>query len=207
MTGFWIAVSIVAVFGVAWGIAGNWATIKSWSKRSPIIEIVVGDITRERVDVIVNAAKASLMGGGGVDGAIHRAGGPAILDECKRLRADAYPDGLPTGEAVATTAGRLPAGHVVHTVGPVFRPGFDFSDADLLRNCYTHSINVADALGAETIAFPLISSGVYGWPVGDAVKQALDAISKTRPRNVKKVRLVLFDVATYFTAAYVANLA
>lgn len=163
-------------------------------RRGPKVVIVQGDITRQTVDVIVNAAKRSLLGGGGVDGAIHRAGGPAILEECKQIRDTRFPDGLPTGSAVCTTAGHLPADHVIHTVGPVYSTTLDRSAA--LRNCYINSLALADALDAETVAFPLISSGVYGWPVEDAIVQALAAI-RTAPTRVKTVRLVLFDARTY----------
>src|SRR5690349_16072195 len=123
------------------------------------IEFEQGDITRQEVDAIVNAANSSLLGGGGVDGAIHRAGGPAILDECRRIRAERYPDGLPTGQAVATTGGDLPARWVIHTVGPVYSRQDD--PATLLASCHTESFRVADELGARTVAFPAISTGVY----------------------------------------------
>ena len=123
----------------------------------PKIELVQGDITQQEVDAVVNAANSSLMGGGGVDGAIHRRGGPEILAECKRVRAERYPDGLPTGQAVATTAGRLPATWVIHTVGPVFSTTEDRSR--LLGSCHMESLRVADEVGAETVAFPAISNG------------------------------------------------
>jgi O-acetyl-ADP-ribose deacetylase len=158
------------------------------------IEMVIGDITGEYVDVIVNAAKSSLMGGGGVDGAIHKAGGPDILRECHQLRATLYPNGLNPGEAVITTAGRLHAKHVIHTVGPVYDPNIDQSAT--LRSCYTYAMLVADSLGAQTIAFPLISSGVYGWPKDDAVAQAIAAL-RSVSTNVKVARLVFYDEATY----------
>lgn len=167
-------------------------------KHAPAIELTVGDITKQPADVIVNAAKKSLFGGGGVDGAIHAAGGPVILAMCRAIRDTRYPDGLPVGEAVATSAGRLPAEHVVHTVGPVYSTAEDRSAQ--LRACYTSSLAVADRLGAETVAFPLISAGVYGWPAKDAIFQALQGISSSRYRNVRRVRLVLFDEATYRVA-------
>jgi O-acetyl-ADP-ribose deacetylase (regulator of RNase III) len=157
------------------------------------IELVTGDITAQRVDAIVNAANSSLLGGGGVDGAIHRKGGPEILAACQELRAGHYGGGLPAGEAVATTAGRLPARWVIHTVGPVWGKGVDRTP--LLRACYTNSLRVAAELGAGSVAFPLISSGIYRWPVRDAVVQALEAI-RTAPVTVPDVRLVLFDAAT-----------
>jgi O-acetyl-ADP-ribose deacetylase len=156
------------------------------------IELVTGDITAQEVDAIVNAANSSLLGGGGVDGAIHRRGGPAILAECRALRAGHYGRGLPVGEAVATTAGKLAARWVIHTVGPVFSADEDRSP--LLRSCYASSLRVADELGARVLAFPLISSGIYGWPKENAVVQALDALRST-PTSVEVARLVLFDDA------------
>lgn len=157
------------------------------------IELVTGDITAEQVDAIVNAANSSLLGGGGVDGAIHRKGGPAILQECRDLRAGHYGRGLPAGQAVATTAGRLPARWVIHTVGPVFST--DTDRAPILRSCYTTSLSVAAGLGAQSVAFPLISSGVYRWPREDAVRQALAGL-RAGPATVDLVRLVLFDEPT-----------
>lgn len=151
-----------------------------------------GDITTIEVDAIVNAANSSLLGGGGVDGAIHRAGGPEILQACKELRAGELADGLPTGEAVATTAGRLPATWVIHTVGPVHAKKTDRTE--LLRACYRNSLAVADEVGARTVAFPLISAGVYGWPKDDAVNQALQTLRST-PTRVERATLVLFDDA------------
>lgn len=170
---------------------------RSSAKPGLRIEMVIGDITGEHVDAIVNAAKPTLLGGGGVDGAIHKAGGPAILRACRALRATLYPDGLPTGRAVATTAGELNAEHVIHTVGPIYNRHADRSA--LLRSCYTQSLAVADELGARTVAFPLISSGVYGWPVDDAVMQALTALQFART-SVQTVRLVFYDDATYYAA-------
>ncbi|MGI5213158.1 O-acetyl-ADP-ribose deacetylase [Plantactinospora sp. CA-290183] len=167
------------------------------------IVLVRGDITAERVDAIVNAANSSLLGGGGVDGAIHRRGGPAILAECRALRADRYGRGLPTGQAVATTAGELPARWVIHTVGPVWSADEDRSA--LLRDCYTNSLGVADDLGATSVAFPLISAGVYGWPVDDAVRQALTALRAARPATVEQARLVLFGADTYATAERIST--
>jgi O-acetyl-ADP-ribose deacetylase (regulator of RNase III) len=161
------------------------------------IELVQGDITEEDVDAIVNAANSSLLGGGGVDGAIHRKGGPAILAECRALRASRYPDGLPAGEAVETTAGDLAAHWVIHTVGPVYDPGRDQSAT--LRSCYTSTLAVADELGAATVAFPLISAGAYGWPLEDAIRQALDAMRGADTR-VEESRLVLFGDETFATA-------
>jgi len=157
-----------------------------------MIELVTGDITAEDVDAIVNPANSSLLGGGGVDGAIHRRGGPEILAECRALRASRYGKGLPTGQAVATTAGRLRARWVIHTVGPVWSPDVDRSE--LLRDCYRNSLKIAQELGAGTVAFPLISSGIFGWPKDDAIRQALSAIEQSI--GSLRVRLVLFDDAT-----------
>jgi O-acetyl-ADP-ribose deacetylase len=165
------------------------------------VELIAGDITEQRVDAIVNAANSSLLGGGGVDGAIHRKGGQEILNDCRGLRASDYGSGLPTGQAVATTAGNLPARWVIHTVGPVFKSNVD--QAELLRSCYANSLAVADGLGATTVAFPLISSGVYGWPVDDAVRQALNAL-RAADTQVAQARLVLFGAATLATAQRVA---
>ena len=153
------------------------------------IELVEGDITAQAVDAIVNAANSSLLGGGGVDGAIHRRGGPEILAACRELRSTRHPDGLPAGEAVATTAGRLPARWVIHTVGPVYDRSRDLSA--ILRSCYERSLAVADELGAATVAFPLISSGAFGWPLDDAVRQALAAL-RGAETSVEEARLVLF---------------
>lgn len=158
------------------------------------IELISGDITEQAVDAIVNAANSTLMGGGGVDGAVHRKGGPDILEECKRIRADRYPDGLPTGQAVATTAGRLPARWVIHTVGPVFSRSEDRSR--LLASCHNESLRVADELGAATVAFPAISTGVYGYPLELAAPVAIGAVRDAETR-VEQVRFVLFDQAAY----------
>lgn len=164
------------------------------------IVIERGDITEARVDAVVNAANSSLLGGGGVDGAIHRRGGPAILAECERLRAGDLRDGLPTGRAVATTAGDLPARWVIHTVGPVYARGQDRSG--LLASAYTESLRVADGLGARTVAFPAISAGVYGWPLADAARIAVTAV-RGAGTAVEQVRFVLFsdDVLAAFEAA------
>jgi O-acetyl-ADP-ribose deacetylase len=161
------------------------------------IEVVEGDITEQSVDAIVNAANSSLLGGGGVDGAIHYKGGPAILAECRDLRAVRYVNGLPTGAAVATTAGDLPAQWVIHTVGPIFESRVDQSH--LLRACYTNSLAIADEIGAGTVAFPLISAGAYGWPLDDAIDQALSAMRDART-SVVGARLVLFGQSTYDAA-------
>jgi O-acetyl-ADP-ribose deacetylase (regulator of RNase III) len=158
------------------------------------IHLVKGDITQQEVDAIVNAANSSLMGGGGVDGAIHRRGGPQILQECKKIRDERYPDGLPTGKAVATAAGALPARWVIHTVGPVYSKSED--RGHLLTSCHTESLAVADELGARTVAFPAISTGVYGYPIEDAAPVAMAAV-RSAGSDVQEVRFVLFDDATY----------
>ncbi|MEU1319453.1 O-acetyl-ADP-ribose deacetylase [Streptomyces tibetensis] len=158
------------------------------------IELGRGDITRESVDVIVNAANSSLLGGGGVDGAIHRRGGPAILEDCRRLRAAHLGKGLPTGQAVATTAGDLDARWVVHTVGPVFSTTEDRSG--LLASCYRESLRVAGELGARTVAFPAISTGVYGWPMDDGARIAVETV-RAADTTVEEVRFVLFDERAY----------
>ncbi|WP_420783113.1 O-acetyl-ADP-ribose deacetylase [Streptomyces sp. LPB2020-019-1HS] len=163
------------------------------------IRLVQGDITRQRADAIVNAANSSLLGGGGVDGAIHRRGGPAILEECRALRATRYVKGLPTGQAVATTAGDLDARWVIHTVGPVWSATEDRSH--LLASCYRESLRVADELGARTVAFPAISTGVYRWPLPDAARIAMSTARATDTR-VEEIRFVLFDAAAH--AAFAA---
>lgn len=148
-----------------------------------------GDITDQEVDAVVNAANSTLLGGGGVDGAIHARGGPEVTEACERLRATSHPDGLPAGQAVATTAGRLPARWVIHTVGPVWTVRED--RAGLLRSCYVESLRVADELGARTVAFPAISTGAYGWPLDDGAQQAVDAV-RGAATAVEEVRFVLF---------------
>jgi O-acetyl-ADP-ribose deacetylase (regulator of RNase III) len=158
----------------------------------PSIELIAGDITAQDVDAIVNAANSSLMGGGGVDGAIHRRGGPEILAECRRIRAERYPDGLPTGEAVSTTAGLLHARWVIHTAGPVYARSKDRSE--LLASCHVNSLRVADELGALTVAFPAISTGAYGYPIEEAAPIAIRTATWT-PTQVELVRFVLFDPA------------
>jgi O-acetyl-ADP-ribose deacetylase (regulator of RNase III) len=152
---------------------------------------VRGDLTEADVDVIVNAANPGLLGGGGVDGAIHAAGGPAILEECRMLKARLPGGRLPRGEAVATTAGRLPARWVVHTAGPIWSASQDRSA--VLRSCYRSSLRVADELGARTVAFPAISAGIYGWPMDDAARQAVAGVREAAVEHVHEVRFVLFD--------------
>ena len=158
------------------------------------VRFVQGDITEIHADAIVNAANSSLLGGGGVDGAIHRRGGPEILAECKELRRTRYPDGLPTGQAVATTAGRLPARWVIHTVGPVYAKSEDRSE--LLASAYRESLRVADELGAATVAFPAISAGIYGWPLDDAARIAVGTV-RAAETKVREVIFVLFGQDTY----------
>jgi O-acetyl-ADP-ribose deacetylase len=152
------------------------------------IELVQGDITKQDVDAIVNAANESLLGGGGVDGAIHRAGGPAILEECRRL------GGCATGNAKATTAGDLPARHVIHTVGPVWQGG-DANEDDLLASCHRRSLEVAAELGCRTVAFPAISTGVYRFPVERAARIALGTTREALEEHpqIEEVRFVLFS--------------
>jgi len=164
---------------------------------TPHIILEEGDITKVAVDAIVNAANSSLLGGGGVDGAIHRAGGPGILEECRKLRAGHYGGGLPKGLAVATTAGNLPARWVVHTVGPVYSATEDRSA--VLADCYRNSLRVADELGARTVAFPAISAGIYGWPLDDAARIALATVAATECEVVDEVRFVLFGVTAHET--------
>lgn len=153
------------------------------------IEAVRGDITEQTVDAIVNAANSSLLGGGGVDGAIHRKGGPQILAECRALRASHYGKGLKTGQAVGTTAGLLPARWVIHTVGPVWSASEDRSE--LLASCYRESLRVAGELGARSVAFPAISTGIFGWPMDDGARIAVHTVRAAEPGF--EVRFVLFD--------------
>jgi O-acetyl-ADP-ribose deacetylase len=156
-----------------------------------VVELVQGDITRETTDAVVNAANSSLMGGGGVDGAIHRAGGPAILAECKTIRAGQGP--LAPGQAVITTGGRLPCRHVIHTVGPIWHGGGQ-GEPDILASCYRECLRLAAAHGLRSIAFPSISTGAFGYPIELAAPQALaavrDAADEAGP--VRLVRFVLF---------------
>ena len=154
------------------------------------ITAVEGDITRQDVDAVVNAANNAMRGGGGVDGAIHRAGGREVLDDCIAR----FPDGLATGDAGWTTAGRLPARWVIHVVGPNRHAGE--TDRSLLTSCYVRALEVADELGARTVAFPLVSAGVYGWPKDDAVAAALE-VFRAADTRVAEARLVAFDHATY----------
>ena len=157
------------------------------------LAIVVGDITQQQVDAIVNAANSTLLGGGGVDGAIHRAGGPKILEECRELRRTKYPDGLPTGEAAITTAGKMPAKHVIHTVGPIYGR-HDGHESELLAACYKNSLMLAASHSLSSIAFPSISTGVFGYPKYEAAAVASTAIEEFLRRNeFKQIRLVFFQ--------------
>jgi O-acetyl-ADP-ribose deacetylase (regulator of RNase III) len=154
------------------------------------LTVVQGDITEQDVDAVVNAANRAMRGGGGVDGAIHRAGGPAVLEDCIRR----FPRGLATGEAGWTTAGSMRSRWVIHVVGPNFRAGE--TDRSLLTSCYARALTVADELGARTVAFPLVSAGIYGWPQDDAIAAAVSTLRSTGTR-VEEVRMVAFDTATY----------
>src|SRR5438876_2284556 len=158
------------------------------------VTVVVGDITKQDVEVIVNAANSSLLGGGGVDGAIHRAGGPAILEECRDIRRTRFPQGLPSGEAVITTGGKLPALYVIHTVGPIYGEHRG-REAELLGNCYHNSLTLAVEKNLTSIAFPAISTGVYGYPLEEAAEVASKAIENflSSDRQLKEVRLVFFQ--------------
>ncbi|MCW2791412.1 MAG: RNase inhibitor [Nocardioides sp.] len=154
------------------------------------LTVVRGDITAQEVDAVVNAANRAMRGGGGVDGAIHRAGGPLVLDDCRRR----FPNGLATGDAGWTTAGDLPARWVIHVVGPNHSAGQ--TDRSLLTSCYARALEVADELGARSVAFPLVSAGIYGWPKDDAIAAAVETLRATDTR-VEEARLVAFDEATY----------
>jgi O-acetyl-ADP-ribose deacetylase (regulator of RNase III) len=158
------------------------------------VRLVRGDITEIETDAIVNAANSSLMGGGGVDGAIHRKGGPKILEECKKIRAAEWPQGLPTGKAVITSAGNLKAKHVIHTVGPIWHGG-NRGEPELLAQAYQNSLKTAVSKGLKTVAFPSISTGAYGYPIEDACRVALEAAKKflEKEDNLDEVVFVLFS--------------
>ena len=169
------------------------------------LQLIKGDITEVEADAIVNAANSSLMGGGGVDGAIHRKGGPTILEECKRIRETEWPDGLPTGKAVITLGGNLKAKYVIHTVGPVWLGGFHV-EAELLKQAYKNSLKLAVAKGLKTIAFPSISTGAYGYPIEDASQIAIRTVKDFLEKEDKldRVVFVLFsetDFQIYFRTA------
>ena len=163
-----------------------------------ILEIVKGDITEIEADAIVNAANSTLLGGGGVDGAIHRRGGPKILEECKRLRATEWPDGLPTGCAAITSGGNLKAKHVIHTVGPIWRGGF-YEEAKLLKQAYRSSLKLAVTYGLKTVAFPSISTGAYGYPVEEASRVAVGAVKDflEKEDKLERVSFVLFSESNF----------
>jgi O-acetyl-ADP-ribose deacetylase len=158
------------------------------------VMVVVGDITRQDVTAIVNAANSTLLGGGGVDGAIHRAGGPEILKECQQIRATVYPNGLPTGQAVITTGGNLPAKYVIHTVGPIYGREPE-RESELLAACYQNSLLLARQYGVSSIAFPSISTGVYGYPKSEAAKIASATVKHflSADQQIEQVRLVFFQ--------------
>ena len=163
------------------------------------LRLVQGDITNEAVEAIVNAANSSLMGGGGVDGAIHRRGGPAIVEACTVIRRDQYPDGLPTGQAVTTTGGNLPAHHVIHTVGPIWRDGHQ-GEAGLLADAYRNSLEQAHQHGLRTVAFPSISTGIYGFPIERAAPLALGTAAEAvrrHPGAFDEIRFVLFSTPDF----------
>lgn len=158
------------------------------------LTLLQGDITDVEADAIVNAANSKLLGGGGVDGAIHRKGGPRILEECKRIRATEWPDGLPTGNAVITTGGDLKAKHVIHTVGPIWRGGF-YDEAKLLRQAYWNSLKLAVANGLKSVAFPSISTGTYRYPTVEASRVAVAAVKDylKKENHLERVMFVLFS--------------
>ena len=169
------------------------------------LELIKGDITDVEADAIVNAANSTLLGGGGVDGAIHRKGGPKILEECKRIRATEWPDGLPTGKAVITSGGNLKAKHVIHTVGPVWFGGFHV-EAELLKQAYRNTLKLAASKGLKTIAFPSISTGAYGYPIEEASRIAVGTVKAflEKEDRLERVIFVLFserDFEVYLKAA------
>jgi len=162
------------------------------------LELIKGDITEVEADAIVNAANSTLLGGGGVDGAIHSKGGPKILEECKRIRATEWPDGLPTGCAVITSGGNLKAKHVIHTVGPIWRGGF-YEEAKFLKQAYRSPLKLAVANGLKTVAFPSISTGAYGYPVEEASCIALGTVKEflEKEDKLEQVSFVLFSERNY----------
>lgn len=171
---------------------GSLEELKRFMKGRVVVK--VGDITKEDAGAIVNAANSSLLGGGGVDGAIHRAGGPEILKECRKIRRTQYPDGLPTGQAVITTAGKMATKHVIHTVGPVYGRGGK-EKAEQLAACYRNSLSLAAEKGLKTVAFPAISTGVYGYPLDEAAQVSSLAIARllSSDSSVQEVRLVFLS--------------
>ncbi|MEN8146454.1 MAG: O-acetyl-ADP-ribose deacetylase [Campylobacterota bacterium] len=173
------------------------------TKLTDKITAKVGDITQEKVCAIVNAANSSLLGGGGVDGAIHRAGGSALLEACKEIRNTPYPYGLPTGEAVSTTAGKLPAEYVIHTVGPIYGNCGNACEA-LLKNCYINSIKEAVVLGCKNIVFPAISTGIYGYPKDEAARIAYSAVQKMLNEYDIQVTFIFHSANSY--EAFIASI-
>ncbi len=163
-----------------------------------LVSVIQGDITEQTTDAIVNAANCSMMGGGGVDGAIHRVGGPDILRECKRLRSTRFPQGLPTGAAVATTAGRLKARYVIHTVGPVWQGGQQNEDSQL-RDCYLNCLTLARDMELSSIAFPAISTGIYGFPILRSVELVSGLLQdfSSQKGTIQQIQLVFFSVEDY----------
>jgi O-acetyl-ADP-ribose deacetylase len=163
-----------------------------------VVQLIRGDITEVEADAIVNAANSSLMGGGGVDGAIHRKGGHRILEECRRIRETEWPEGLPTGKAVITSGGNLKAKHVIHTVGPVWLGGFHV-EAELLKQAYRNSLKLAVAKGLKVIAFPSISTGAYGYPIEDASRVAVNTVKDflEKEDKLERVMLVLFSEGNF----------
>ncbi len=162
------------------------------------LTVVEGDITQQEVDAVVNAANRRMRGGGGVDGAIHRAGGPEVLEDCVRQ----FPDGLATGQAGSTTAGNMPARWVIHVVGPNWTAGE--RDRSLLESCYSNALREADELGATSVAFPLVSAGIYGWPREDAIRAAVETLRST-PTSVREARIVAFGKQAYDEIAAVVD--
>ena len=171
-----------------------------------IIELIKGDLTDVEADAIVNAANSTLLGGGGVDGAIHRKGGPKILEECKRIRSTEWPDGLPTGKAVITSGGNLKAKHVIHTVGPVWLGGFHV-EAELLKQSYRNTLKLAVSNGLKTIAFPSISTGAYGYPIDEASSIAVGTVKAfiEKEDRLDRVTFVLFSERDYMIYLKAAN--
>jgi O-acetyl-ADP-ribose deacetylase (regulator of RNase III) len=179
--------------------------IMAFKVGNAVLQLIKGDITNQDADAIVNAANSTLLGGGGVDGAIHSLGGPKILEECKRIREKEWPDGLPTGNAVITTGGNLKAKHVIHTVGPVWRGGL-YDEAKLLRRAYWNSLKLAAANGLKTVAFPSISTGAYDYPTEEASRVAVRAVKDflEKENRLEQVTFVLFserDYAIYLKSA------